>query len=76
MTKDFQAQVQSELQGILAAGTDQREFVNLTPQDSILRVADGLPVLNLCANSYLGPALMQRLRGEAAAAEVAQGSMA
>ena len=37
-----------------AAGTYKRERVILTPQGTTIRVSDGKPVLNLCANNYLG----------------------
>ena len=40
--------------GIRAAGTYKSERVIMTPQGTTIRVADGQPVLNLCANNYLG----------------------
>ena len=39
---------------IKAAGTFKAERVIATPQGASIRVADGKPVLNLCANNYLG----------------------
>ncbi len=36
------------------AGTYKSERVIVTPQGATIRVADGKPVLNLCANNYLG----------------------
>src|SRR5581483_10363155 len=36
------------------AGTYKRERVIITPQGATIRVADGKPVLNFCANNYLG----------------------
>jgi glycine C-acetyltransferase len=42
------------LAGIRAAGTYKSERVIMTPQGTTIRVADGQPVLNLCANNYLG----------------------
>src|SRR3954470_10240461 len=54
MENAFQTHVQRQLDGILAAGTFKRERVILTPQGTTIRVADGQPVLNLCANNYLG----------------------
>jgi glycine C-acetyltransferase len=50
----FQAHVESQLAGIREAGTYKRERVIVTPQGTSIRVADGQPVLNLCANNYLG----------------------
>ncbi len=43
-----------QLDGIRAAGTYKNERVIITPQGTTIRVADGKPVLNLCANNYLG----------------------
>ena len=54
MTSPFQAHVQKQLEDIRAAGTYKRERVIMTPQGTTIRVADGQPVLNLCANNYLG----------------------
>ncbi len=44
----------SELDGIREAGLFKNERVITTPQDAHVRVGDGGPVLNLCANNYLG----------------------
>src|SRR5438132_3282206 len=54
MYGSFQEQVQAQLAEIRAAGTYKRERIITTPQDSHIRVADGQPVLNMCANNYLG----------------------
>jgi glycine C-acetyltransferase len=54
MTNAFQKHLTEQLDGIRAAGTYKRERVIVTPQDTTIRVADGQPVLNLCANNYLG----------------------
>ena len=54
MTPAFQQHLASQLDEIRAAGTYKRERVILTPQDTAIRVSDGKPVLNLCANNYLG----------------------
>jgi len=43
-----------QLDGIRAAGTYKQERVIASPQDARIRVGDGRPVLNLCANNYLG----------------------
>jgi len=43
-----------QLDGIRAAGTYKQERVITSPQDARVQVGDGRPVLNLCANNYLG----------------------
>lgn len=50
----FQRHLAQQLEGIRAAGTYKNERVIVTPQGTTIRVADGKPVLNLCANNYLG----------------------
>jgi glycine C-acetyltransferase len=45
---------ETQLEAIRQAGTYKRERVIMTPQGTTIRVADGKPVLNLCANNYLG----------------------
>src|SRR5437762_6498740 len=50
----FQKHLQTQLDSIRAAGAFKRERVIITPQGTTIRVADGKPVLNLCANNYLG----------------------
>src|SRR5712671_4408489 len=51
------------LEEFRAAGTYKRERILTSPQDARIRVGDGQPVLNLCANNYLGlaehPAVVQ-----------------
>jgi len=64
----FQEHVLTQLAGIREAGTYKRERVIATPQGTTIRVADGKPVLNLCANNYLGLAQHPEV---AAAAKVA-----
>jgi len=54
MTSPFQTHLQTQLGEIRAAGTYKNERVIVTPQGTTIRVADGQPVLNLCANNYLG----------------------
>ena len=54
MTAPFQQHLESQLAAIRAAGTYKQERVIVTPQGAAIRVADGQPVLNLCANNYLG----------------------
>src|SRR6266481_780798 len=46
--------LRTQLEEIRAAGTFKRERIITTPQDAHIRVGDGKPVLNLCANNYLG----------------------
>ena len=50
----FQEHLSHQLDGIRSSGTYKKERVIATPQGTTIRVADGKPVLNLCANNYLG----------------------
>src|ERR1022692_4959366 len=54
MFGNFQPHLQRQLDEIRAAGTYKNERVIMTPQGTAIRVADGHPVLNFCANNYLG----------------------
>jgi glycine C-acetyltransferase len=54
MKPSFRQHLDSQLTAIRAAGTYKNERVIITPQGTTIRVADGKPVLNLCANNYLG----------------------
>jgi len=54
MQEKFQTYLTQVLQEIRAAGTYKRERIITTPQDARIRVANGEPVLNMCANNYLG----------------------
>lgn len=54
MQKEFAEHLRGQLGGIRAAGTYKHERVIISPQGTTIRVADGKPVLNLCANNYLG----------------------
>lgn len=54
MLGDFQEYMGRQLADIRAAGTCKNERIITTPQGTAIRVADGRPVLNLCANNYLG----------------------
>jgi glycine C-acetyltransferase len=54
MVGSFQQHVRKQLDEIRAAGTYKQERVITTPQDARIRVGAGAPVLNLCANNYLG----------------------
>jgi glycine C-acetyltransferase len=54
MLGSFKQYLETKLDEIRSAGTYKRERVILTPQGTAIRVWDGKPVLNLCANNYLG----------------------
>src|SRR6202142_3006515 len=54
MFGSFKPHLEAQLADIRGAGTYKRERVIITPQGTAIRVADGKPVLNLCANNYLG----------------------
>jgi glycine C-acetyltransferase len=54
MFGSFKSHLEGQLSGIRSAGTYKGERVIMTPQGTTIRVADGKPVLNLCANNYLG----------------------
>src|SRR5450755_3561523 len=54
MNTAFQKHLTEQLDGIRAAGTFKRERLITTPQSAHIRVGGGAPVLNLCANNYLG----------------------
>jgi glycine C-acetyltransferase len=50
----FQDYLAGELAAIEAAGLYKNERVIGTPQQAVIRIADGREVLNFCANNYLG----------------------
>ena len=54
MTTSFRDHLHAQLAEIRKAGTYKNERVIITPQGTTIRVADSKPVLNLCANNYLG----------------------
>jgi glycine C-acetyltransferase len=62
MYGSYQPFVSQQLQDISQAGTYKRERIIVTPQGSTIRVSDGKPVLNLCANNYLGLAQHPEVR--------------
>jgi len=68
MTPHFQTHLQTQLADIRQAGTYKKERIILTPQGVTIRVADGQPVLNLCANNYLGLAQHPEVAAAAKAA--------
>jgi glycine C-acetyltransferase len=54
MSKSLKDHLTRQLAEIDQAGLYKRERVISTPQGTHVRVSDGQPVLNLCANNYLG----------------------
>ena len=64
----YQSHVRQQLEDIRAAGTYKNERVIVTPQGTTIRVSDGKPVLNLCANNYLGLAQHPAIAAAAKAA--------
>src|SRR5439155_19915787 len=66
MFGSFRKHLQQQLEEIRAGGTYKRERVITSPQAARIRVGDSPPVLNLCANNYLGlaahPAVVQAAR--------------
>jgi glycine C-acetyltransferase len=53
-TEAFQARIRGTLAEIEDAGLTKRERFLDSPQDAVVRLADGREVLNMCANNYLG----------------------
>jgi glycine C-acetyltransferase len=66
MYASLQPQIAKQLDEIRAAGTYKRERTLTTSQSARIQVAGGAPVLNMCANNYLGlaghPAVVQAAR--------------
>ncbi|MSR31631.1 MAG: glycine C-acetyltransferase [Gemmataceae bacterium] len=54
MYGEFQAHLARKLGDLHSEGLFKKERVIATPQGVSIRVGDGPPVLNLCANNYLG----------------------
>ena len=50
----FNQHIQSELDGIRAAGLFKSERIIATPQGALVKLVDGRQLVNLCANNYLG----------------------
>lgn len=65
MYGSFQSHLQNQLDEIRRNGLYKSERVISTPQGTYVRVADGKPVLNLCANNYLGLAQHPQIRAAA-----------
>lgn len=68
MYGDFKRYAEGQLDEIRGAGLFKSERVLSTAQDAHVRVGDGRPVLNLCANNYLGLAEHPAVRAAAHAA--------
>ena len=58
----FQTHLSAQLDAVRAAGTFKRERVLTTPQGVVVRASNGGPVLNFCANNYLGLAQHPKVR--------------
>ena len=58
----FQSHLATQLDAVRAAGTYKRERVLTTPQGVLVRANGGSPVLNFCANNYLGLAQHPKVR--------------
>ena len=54
MYQAFQKHLQQEISDIRAAGLYKNERVITSPQDALIKIADGREMLNFCANNYLG----------------------
>ncbi len=54
MFGSIQSHLTQQLTQIRSAGLYKTERVIMTPQDAHIRVGAGAPVLNMCANNYLG----------------------
>ncbi|NVK28334.1 MAG: glycine C-acetyltransferase [Flavobacteriia bacterium] len=50
----LQQHLQEELKQIEADGLYKRERIITTPQDAVIKTADGKEVMNFCSNNYLG----------------------
>ena len=58
----FQAHLATQLDAVREAGTYKRERTLTTPQGTLVRANGGKPVINLCANNYLGLAQHSKVR--------------
>ncbi|MEO6003143.1 MAG: glycine C-acetyltransferase [Opitutus sp.] len=68
MTDNFLGHLRQTLSGIETSGLFKRERIISTPQGPHVRTTDGKPVLNFCANNYLGLADHPQIRAAAHAA--------
>ena len=69
MTSAFLAHLQSEIEGLKAAGLYKAERVITSKQAGEIAVASGERVLNFCANNYLGLAGDERVTQAGIAAQ-------
>jgi glycine C-acetyltransferase len=58
----FQEHLKAQLDAIRVAGTYKSERTITTPQGSMVETGGGKPVLNMCANNYLGLAQDPRIK--------------
>jgi len=65
MNSEFQKHLQGQLDAIREAGTYKNERRLTTPQGTVVKANGGGPVINLCANNYLGLAQHPRVRESA-----------
>src|SRR5437868_4273446 len=65
MSTRLQEHLAAQLAQIRQSGLYKSERVIATPQGTQIRVADGKPVLNLCANNYLGLAQHPEIKAAA-----------
>ena len=54
MKQEFLSGLATATEDLRAQGLFKSEAVLTSPQQSIVRLADGRELLNLCANNYLG----------------------
>ena len=66
-------ELSQKLSAIKSEGLYKGERVISTPQGALIRVADGSPVLNFCANNYLGLANDEGIRASACEAMTSWG---
>ena len=62
MNHQFTHHLQSQLTHIRGTGTYKQERLLSTPQGTTVQTNTGSPVLNMCANNYLGLAQHPRIR--------------
>src|SRR4030095_11862307 len=65
MNNSFRKHLEKQLDELRAAGLFKSERVISTPQGTHVRVNEDAPVLNLCANNYLGLAQHPDIRDAA-----------
>ena len=65
MYGDLKKHIEQTLTDIRAQGLYKNERVITSPQNAHIRVRDGQPVLNMCANNYLGLAQHPEVRAAA-----------